>query len=195
MKENVDASVYESDTSYLLISKRKMRYPINALLEGMLKEGDELKVILLLKRDEFGYSEKNKMDFIEEFSLARKVCQGKVEIVEVNTDFLQKREIYEQLVGLLVDEIADESHVLADITYGPKDLPILIFTVLQFAEKFLKCEIDGIFYGQASFFQGHAVNTKICDMSALYYLSSISNLIQCEDSEKARKMLKLLLAL
>ena len=36
----------------------------------------------------------------------------------------------------IVDEIEDNSHILCDITYGPKDLPIVLFSVLNFAEKY-----------------------------------------------------------
>ena len=103
-------------------------------------------------------------------------------------------ELY-QLMGKIVDEIDNGSHIIVDITYGPKDLPIIIFTALGFAEKFLECEVDAIIYGQASFVDGHVVNTKICDMSPLYYLSSVTNTIKCDEPEKARKALKSLLSL
>lgn len=63
-------------------------------------------------------------------------------------------------MGRIIDEIDDESHIIADITYGLKDLPIIIFSALGFAERFLGCEIDAIIYGQANFVSGHVVNTK-----------------------------------
>lgn len=42
-------------------------------------------------------------------------------------------------MGNIVDELEIGAHVLVDATYGPKDLPIVIFTTHNFAEKFLEC--------------------------------------------------------
>ena len=55
--------------------------------------------------------------------------------------------------------------------------------------------MDNIVYGQASFVNGKAVDTKICDMIPLYCLGSITNTIRCDEPEKAKSMLKALLAL
>ena len=95
----------------------------------------------------------------------------------------------------LIDEIDIESQIMADITYGPKDLPIVIFSTLSFAEKFLKCKIDNIVYGQADFIDDKVVGSIICDMTPLYCLSSVTNTIKCDDPQKARQMLKSLLSL
>jgi hypothetical protein len=95
----------------------------------------------------------------------------------------------------IVDEIDDKTHIIADITYGPKDLPIVLFSAMNFAEKFLECEIENIIYGQAVFKDGKPTDTKICDMVPLYYLNSVTNTIRSEDSTRARQMLKSLLSL
>ena len=114
---------------------------------------------------------------------------------EIDTDFEQTKSVHEQLMGRIVDVLSIGSHILVDITYGPKDLPIVIFSALNFAEKYLDCTVDNIVYGQASFVNGKAVDTKICDMIPLYCLGSITNTIRCDEPEKAKSMLKALLAL
>ena len=63
------------------------------------------------------------------------------------------------------------------------------------SEKFLKCEIDNIVYGQADFIDDKVVGSIICDMTPLYCLSSVTNTINCDDPQKARLMLKSLLSL
>lgn len=195
MKQNVDLSVYSSDDSSIPVSNRKVRYPINALLEETLEQDDEIKVILLIKEDDQKHYLKNKNDFIDEINQANAGIGAKIEIVSVNTAFSEERQVHEELMGIIVDEIEDGCHVTVDITYGPKDIPIVIFSALGFAEKFLECEIDGIIYGQAYFVDGHVTDTKVCDMSPLYYLGSVSNSIQSDNPDKARKMLKSLLCL
>lgn len=192
MKKIVDKSVYEGEDLSIEVSATAVKYPINAYLEKNVSGEDDVKIILLVKKDEIGNYEKNKVEFEAEL---KELCKANIVITTIDTEFSQEQVIHEQLMGRIIDEIDDGSHITVDITYGSKDIPIVIFAVLGFAEKFLDCEIDNIIYGQASFKDGHVVNTKICDMSPLYYLSSVTNTINCADSSKARKTLKSLLSL
>ena len=195
MKEKTDKCAYTTDDLSLNISGREVIYPITAFLEKNLKSADEVKLLLLIKKDEAGNYQKNSADFVEEILCINKEIGAKIEHKYIETDFSEEQSVHEQLMGRIVDELDNGSHIIADITYGPKDLPIVLFSALNFAEKFLGCEIDNIIYGQASFVGGKPTNTKICDMIPLYYLNSVTNTIRCDDPEKARKMLKSLLSL
>lgn len=195
MKEKVDLAVYVSDDKSLPVSDKEVRYPINSFLEKTMTSDDELNIILLEKRDEYGPSKKNTDDFKLELDEANKNIGAKLSYTVIDTDFSQSRMVHEKLMGSIVNELEIGTHILVDITYGPKDLPIIIFTALSFAEKFLECKVDNIVYGQASFVNGKVVNTKICDMIPLYCLSSITNTIHCVEPEKAKKMLKSLLSI
>ena len=195
MKKVVDQVVYRSDDKSIPSADRAVRYPVNAFLEETLKPSDELKIILLVKQDPHGSHEHNIGLFKEELANANASIGAKVSYSVIDTDFSQSKSVHEHLMGRLVDEFDIGAHVIVDTTYGPKDLPVVIFTALNFAEKFLKCEIDNIIYGQASFVDGHAVDTKLCDMIPLYYLGSITNTIHCIEPEKAKSMLKALLSI
>ena len=195
MKKVIDQVVYRSDDKSIPSADRAVRYPINAFLEETLKPSDELKIILLVKQDPHGSHEHNIGLFKEELANANASIGAKVSYSVIDTDFSQSKSVHEHLMGRLVDEFDIGAHVIVDTTYGPKDLPVVIFTALNFAEKFLKCEIDNIIYGQASFVDGHAVDTKLCDMIPLYYLGSITNTIHCIEPEKAKSMLKALLSI
>ncbi len=195
MKENVDKSVYVSNDLSLPASSRAVRYPINAFLEETLKPDDELKIVLLTKNDEYSYAQKNTEDFIDEINEINRSIGAKIESVTIDTEFSQEQTIHEQLMASIVEQINVDSHILADITYGSKDMPIVLFSAMGFAEKFLRCEIDNIIYGQANFANGKVVNTKICDMIPLYYLDSVTDTIHCDEPEKAKQMLKTLLSL
>ena len=195
MKENVDQAIYTSEDRSIPASNRPVRYPINAFLEATMQPSDEIKIILLVKKDEHGFHENNVNYFKTEFDQANAEIGASVTYSVVDTDFSQNKSVHEKLMGDLVDELDIGTHVIVDTTYGPKDLPIVIFTALGFAEKFLNCVIDNIIYGQASFENGHAVDTKLCDMIPLYCLGSITNTIHCIEPEKAKSMLKTLLSI
>ena len=195
MREYVANTVYSSDDLSLPVSDKPYRYPINSLLSQTVSEEDELKIILLIKKDGNSFYKKNAADYKQEMEGICESTGVKVEFTFIDTAFSQKKENHEQLIGRLIDEIDIGSHIMADITYGPKDLPIVIFSVINFAEKFLRCEIDNIVYGQAAFRDDKVVDSVICDMIPLYCLSSVTNIIKCDDPQKARQMLKSLLSL
>lgn len=194
MKKDVDQIIYISNDKSLPVTDKPVRYSINAFLEKTLKPDDEIKVLMLAKKDEYSNYEQNIQYFVDELNAANAVGAA-IEYKTIDTAFSQERAVHEQLMSRIVDEIEPETCILADITYGSKDMAIVVFTALGFAEKFLGCEIDNIVYGQANFVDGKAVNTKICDMIPLYALSSVTNAIRCVEPEKAKQMLKTLLSI
>lgn len=195
MKAPIEKVMYSSDDKSLPVADFAVQYPINAFLNKTAKSSDHFKVVLLVKSDEYSATEQNLKDFQDEFEASIFSSGASAEICVLRSDFLEEKDVHEKLLGDLVDEIAVGSQILVDLTYGPKDLPIIIFMALNFAERFLKCEIENIVYGKASFLNGRAVNTKICDMVPLYYLGSITNTIGSADPAKAKSMLKALLSL
>lgn len=193
MKEKVDMSVYKSDDKSLPVSEKSVRYPINSFLHRTMNPEDELKVILLVKKDDKKHFMKNTDDYISELNEINADIKAKLEYLTIETEFDESRSVHEKLLSDVVNALDDESHILADITYGPKDLPVVLFTALNFAEKFMNCSVDNIIYGQASFENGRVVETKICDMVPLFCLGSVTNMINCSDSKKAKEMLNNLL--
>ena len=144
MREYIANTVYSSDDRSLPVSDKPYRYPINSLLSQTVNAEDELKIILLIKKDGNTFYEKNTAHYKQEIEDICRTTGGKAEFVSIDTAFSQEKENHEQLMKRLVDEIDTGAHIMVDITYGPKDLPIVIFSALNFAEKFLKCEIDNI---------------------------------------------------
>ena len=195
MREDVAKTVYTSNDLSLPVSEQSFRYPVISFLSQTLAADDELKVILLIKKDGNDFYENNKEAFKSEMSDVLIKTGAKAEYIIIDTAFSQDKETHEQLMVRLAEEIDVGSHILADITYGPKDLPIVIFSTLSFAENFLCCDIDNIIYAQAEFENNKVVKSMICDMSPLYYLSSVSNTIKCNDPVKAKQILKSLLTL
>lgn len=195
MKEKVDHVVYTSDDKSLPVAGKRVSYPICAFLEMTMTPEDDLKVIVLVKKDNYGHYNKNTERFKKELFEANVNIGASISYTIIDTAFEEARSIHEHLMGRIVDELSIGSHIVVDITYGPKDLPIVIFAALNFAEKFLECTVDNIVYGQASFVDGKAIDTKLCDMIPLYCLGTITNTIHCTEPDKAKSMLKALLSL
>ena len=195
MKEKTDKCKYRTTDLSLPVSAREVVYPVSAFLEKTLTKDDEIKAVMLVKKDPNGNYQKNAAEFVEEILAINESIGAKIDFKTVETSFSEEQTVHEELLSKIVDEIDDKTHIIADITYGPKDLPIVLFSAMNFAEKFLECEIENIIYGQAVFKDGKPTDTKICDVVPLYYLNSVTNTIRSEDSTRARQMLKSLLSL
>ena len=195
MKEDVTNIAYKSDDRSLPTSEKPYRYPINSLLSQTVTQEDELKVVLLVKKDEEKFYEINAEYCRKEIEEVCKETGAKAEFVTIDTAFSQAKENHEELLGKIVDEIEVGAHVMADITYGPKDLPIVVFYALNFAENFLDCKIDNIVYSQATYKDNIVVSARICDMIPLYCLGSVTNIVNEKDPQKARQILKTLLSM
>ena len=194
MKKELFKCNYETD-SLTQGSDRAVIYPINAYLEKNLKQGDKIKVILLIKKDNQENYKKNVDSFKEELKEATKDLNLEVEYENIETDFAEEQSVHHQLMGMLIDKIDDESSIVMDMTYGPKDLPVVSFAALKFAEKFLDCEVESIIYGQAKFVDGVPTDTKLCNMMPLYSLDNITSAAECDNATRARALLKKLLSI
>ena len=195
MTNNTDKHIYSSEDKSISASKTPDYYPVSAFLERNLKHGDELKVVLLAKQDEYGQFKCNIDKCIEEMNAVSELTGAQLRYKVIETRFSEDQSTHDGLLSMIVDELEEKAHILADITYGPKDLPLVLFTAMNFSEKFLGCEIDNILYVQAVFSNGLVVSTRICDMIPLYCLNSLTNTIQCSDPEDAKKILKALLSI
>ena len=192
-KSTIKKTKLSGEDCSLKVSDREVRYAISALLDKNINKDDEIKVILLVKKDGQKAYQENLQDCIEEISAGNNVG-AKLDFVTIETDFSQEKNVHEEVLAKLIEETVIDSQIIADITYGPKDLPILIFTALNFAEKFLKCEIKNIIYTQANFVGGEIVKTTLCDMAPLYYLNSLTNTITGDNPQKAKEVFKSLLS-
>ena len=188
--------VYENGVRNVELSSEAFYFPINAYLAKNLTAEDDLKVILLVKRDglerEIAAEELCK----QELNQINETIGAHLEYKTLSTQFDQSKLVHDQLFSALIDEIENSSTILWDMTFGPKDEPLVVFSVLNFADKFLECEIEHIFYGQAIFDASNKIiNTKLLTMDSLFSLISLVNNVNCDSPEKARDLVKLLTSL
>lgn len=199
MKNNISLTKYTSSNQEMLpTSDQEYRYPINSFLSQTVTSDDEFKVILLIKDDGQDFWKCNRDYFKNEMDAIVQNAGAKVEYVQIDSNFDQEKRTHEQLVFDIVDAIDEDSHIMIDMTYGPKDLVLILSTVLKFAETFLQCETDYIVYGLAKFDKNNKLikgSTELCDMSILYFLNSVVDLIQADNSTEAKEKLKDMLLL
>lgn len=194
MNNNSHKVIYESNDPYFPVAETKVRYPVVAFYEKILKPEDKVKAILLVKEERRGFYKQNIEACRDELAeLARKTGAA-IDTEIILTPFNEDMQTHSDLLLQIIEKTDYESEITVDMTYGPKDGVIILFTALNFLEKFYGCEIANIIYGKAEdFVNGKPQHTLICEMAPLFYVSKLMNEVKSKDPDMALKMLKILL--
>ena len=179
---------------------KEVQYPINAVFAEKLNEDDELKIVLLksMTSDEKvdKQTEGNIEIFKEEFN---SVLNGKnisVEYLPLESDFDESKENHEIRFKKMISCLENDSELYADITFGPKLIPMMIFCVFNFAERFFNCNIKNIVYGKAMHDENNNPHDgELYDVSPMYHLNNLTNSMIASSGEEAIKNLDLFFAL
>lgn len=175
----------------------KVRFPVNSVLARTMKSGEKVKVVLLPKDGAKGTAGKSVQLFKNELDAINEKIGANIEYVALTTPFEETKDVHESLLRAMVGELEEGVEIIGDVTYGPKPLPIIMFSVFKFAEKFFNAEIKNIVYGKVDFIPGKEVpqNPILYDLTPLYYLNSVTDSMECSTAEEAVKALDILLDL
>lgn len=201
MKKEVEAKHYKVSENFVQEYDEEVIFPINAILATTMQKGEKIKVVLLEKEDIAGNSKLNAKNFQKELNSINKKIGAEIEYQILSTPFEESRKIHETLLRKMIGQLEKKADIIADITFGPKSLPIILFAVLNFAEKFFDANIESIIYGKVNFIENkqtgktQAENPILCDVVTLYYLNSITNNIDYQTAEETVAALDILLNL
>lgn len=191
--QDVKATHYEGQDSSVKTSDEKVYLPINARLATMLEAGDHLRVVGIAKMDKNGNYLKNVEKFKAEFDALSEKTGAEITFSYIESEFDETIDVHNKLLLELIDSFAPGESIMADMTYGPKDLVVILFAALPFADRFSNCDIDAIMYGKVSFDENHTPQEGVLyEMAQLYHLNSIHNRINCNSLDEAKAVLKLL---
>ncbi|GHT83423.1 hypothetical protein FACS1894137_04460 [Spirochaetia bacterium] len=195
MKARLDRFRYTVGGNSTIEFDGELIFPINGVLAKTLDKADSVKVVLLKKDDINNNSDRNVGEFMRELNIINKGIGAAIEYKVLSTPHDESRAIQEKLLKEMVEELTDGVAVYADITYGTKSMPIIVFSVLNFAEKFFNADIQNIVYGKVDFdTNNNPINPELFDMTPLFYLNSLANTMECKDSDQAKKMLTSILS-
>lgn len=170
---------------------KKGVYPIMKCLDDILSDGDELEIILIVKT--YGEYQKNVERFYSELNECINNKNVTYNVTLINSDFDESIDVHEHLLLEVVKKIPAQSTVYADITYGPKDVPIVLFSALHFVFKFSGCKIGKIVYGMGKFKNDDTLaDAELCNMTSLFHLHNFFSVVESESAEEAIKTLKLI---
>lgn len=186
MADDMHKRHYPVDGNSFIEYSGEVYYAINAVLAKTLKADDDIKIVLIETKagDEAG--SKNAQLFMNELNEINK-CGASITYEVIPSSFLETKDNFKGLYKKLLKTLENEAEISADITFGPKALPLMIFAAMQFAEKFFDCSIGNVIYLKSEFKNGKVNENSqiICDYTPLYMLNSFTNTIESSSGERA----------
>jgi hypothetical protein len=106
---------------------------------------------------------------------------------DVIENFIEDKKTMESRFRKLLFFLEPNAEIIADITYGQKTLPLVLFSVLAFAEKFFNADIKNIIYGKVEFDNGKpkTETQMIYDITPHYYLNNLISAMEAPDGTSA----------
>lgn len=161
-------------------------YAINSVLAQTMKSDDEIKVVLIQTKGGDNAGSKNVALFMDELN-SLNTCGAAISYEIIASEFVENKGKFKKLYNQLIRTFENDAELYADVTFGPKSLPLLVFAVMQFGEKFFDCSIGNVIYLKAEFKNNQFVegSQMIYDYTPLYMLSSFTNTIESANGDKA----------
>ena len=177
---------YPVDGNALLEIKEPIYFAATSALANTLKADDEVKVILLKTEGGENAGDENAKLFEEELNRFNTVG-AKISYETLSNAFDPSKTNFQFTFKTLIKKLEEGAEIYADITFGPKPLAFLLFSVFQFAEKFFDCPIGNIVYSKVEFEKGKIIDGSemIYDITPLYLMNSFTNMIEAPSSERA----------
>lgn len=187
MADNMQKRHYPVDGNSFIEYPGEVYYAINAVLAKTLKTDDNVKIILLETKAGDKAGSKNAQFFMNELNEINDKIKAKIRYEVIPFEFITEKDGFKELYLNLIKNLEEEAELYADITFGPKSLPLLIFAAMQFGEKFFDCSIGNVIYLKSEFKNGKIVENSqlICDYTPLYLFNSFTNAIESASGDKA----------
>ena len=186
LKGGMEKRHYPVDGNALLEIKEPIYFAATSALANTLKADDEVKVILLKTEGGENAGDENAKLFEEELNRFNTVG-AKISYETLSNAFDPSKTNFQFTFKNLIKKLEEGAEIYADITFGPKPLAFLLFSVFQFSEKFFDCSIGNIVYSKVEFEKGKIIDGSemIYDITPLYLMNSFTNMIEAPSSERA----------
>ena len=190
MKEKLEAVSYENTGNACCAYKVPVVYPINAVLSEKIKKNEEIKIVLIQTKGNSSLVEKNTKIFQTELENINANIGAKIEYSFIETNYEELKSNNENRLKLMLSQIEENSELYADLTFGPRTVPMIVLCAFSFAEKFYNSDIKKIIYGKVDWKDGKPKNPELYDVTSLYYLNSFTYSLASNSRQKALKSLE-----
>lgn len=174
----LEALKYETPNEGFLKCETEIRFPISAVIESYVQEGDTIRIIAIKKKDDDNADRNYKDFFIPEVKaiLSSKSVdfnmEEDVEIIEFDSELDPKQN--NQLFMNILKSIGDNEILHTCITFGLKPITIILFAAVYYAYMVKKnVKMESMVYGQKDWLKPNAGGLH--EQSSLFYTNVVLN--------------------
>lgn len=165
-------------------------FPIVAAIEQQLQEGDKAVVISIVTHSEGTHNKavSNYSDFKAQVNCIVKEKGVSLQHIEISVEDKSYSASHLELFNKIFNELQDEDEIYADITYGFKSNPVVIFAALNQAYQFKEdIDIKEIIYG--NLFNGTSTPVpEIVEITSLFYMNSLAGSMGTLNNDTRKKL-------
>lgn len=194
--QKINPQRYVADENKAIDYEGKVRFPINAVLAKTLAKDDDVKIVRVVTESEFAQENVNYQK--EELDGINAEIGAHITYEEVHAPFKETSDIVESRFRQIVATFEEGCQIFADMTYGPKTLIPVLFFALGFAERFFDADISHIVYGAIVHDkdkQAKEDTAALYDVTPLFYLNSLTSVMEAPDGKSAIERLDKFFAL
>lgn len=185
---------YISNSNDSIRYEGKTEYPIFNVIANNVADQAEVEIIAI--KFEGVLFDKNYQVLkrnIAEFEASHKI---KIKLTTIERGIKETEVEHVELFKVLLEKISDNCDIFADITYGTKPTPIIIFAALNYSDKLKKnVEIKNIVYGKIVWGDKEKNENDaafIYDVKKLFYMNSIVDNIASAGEDNAEEAVNML---
>lgn len=195
-----DGYIYKSNDNKLIEYDKKVHFAVDGFLAKTLKKDEDVRVIRILINS--GNSLRNADLQEEELKKLNENIGANISYEKFFTENNDSGKTIETRYRELIGKLEENCQIVFDMTYGTKTIIPVMFYVLGFAEKFFDADIKNILYDKTDFHRlpsGVSVpkpeSCELFDVTALFYLNSLTSVMEAPDGKAALERLDKFFAL
>lgn len=184
--QDIQPQIYSVNENKAIEYGKAVRIPMDGILAKVMKKGDEYKIVRVVTEGKF--SNENLDLQKQELDAINSAIGAKIEYSDVIVPYSGLSKELEGRFGKLIAALEDNCEIYMDMTYSDKMWVPILFYVLGFAERFFNADIKNIIYGKITHNenkQSEAGSGEIFDMTPLFYLNSLTSVMEAPDSKTA----------
>lgn len=158
-------------------------FPIVPVIADTMQPGDEAVIVAVRQHNE---AENPNYDTLRRELQALGLASWTLR--DVTVPERQDRDLLLGLFAAMVAELQSNACYYACMTFGTKTYPVVLFSVLAYAEKIKSdAEVKGIYYQELLRREGRTVQARLYDVTALLTLNSIVDQVAAGGPETDRE--------
>lgn len=186
---------------YDAVNNEKLQYnvptcfPVLPLIHGYVEAGDTVEIFVLTTENHEIAAENYQTIECEVTSLCGEIGVSCV-VSKIGVPFDETVETHLDTFKTLIGKISDGDTVLADMTYGPKCLAIILMMAMNYGYRVCKdCAIECFVYGSIDFRDGHPCGRRIYDITSLFLMDQIVNELAKSGNRNPMKVIESILTM